>query len=241
MSRMKSSVGISALLTLTMLSAPALAAEDDAGLYGTLRLGGSLLQDMNFADPATANLSLNPKAGWGVNGALGYSFGNGLRTELELGYGRNSLSGRFQENVQVTVPCGTVPSSPCLSPDVDGRAAALSGFGMLLYDLPVQGPLRPYAGLGVGLVNVDMDVGTRATMNNGTVSRHAILNASDTVFGYRGTLGVSYGLGRTDLLFGYTYSSTARMNVPGRGAFVAFDFNRRYTAHTLSAGVRLKF
>lgn len=226
---------------LLAVSAHADAAEADAGLYGTLRLGGSLLQDMDFAQSTTANLSLNSSAGWAVNGALGYRFGGGLRTEFELGYGRNSLSGQFQENVQLAIPCGTVPSSPCLSPNVNGRASALSGLGMLLYDLPVRGPLRPYAGVGAGLVNVDMDVGTRAMMNNGTFSRFDILNASDTVFGYRGTLGVSYGLGNTDLTFGYTYSSTARMNVPGRGAFVAFDFNRRYTAHTLSAGVRLKF
>jgi opacity protein-like surface antigen len=239
---MKHAVSILAVCaSILCTSAAARAAETDAGLYGTLRLGPSMLQDMNFAQASTANLSLDPSAGWALNGALGYSFGNGLRTEIDFGYGRNSLSGQFQENVQFAIPCGTVPSNPCLSPNVDGRAASISGFGMLLYDLPVQGPLRPYAGVGLGLVNVAMDVGARASMNNGTVSRHAILDASDTVIGYRGTLGVSYELGRTDLLLGYTYSSTARMDVPGRGAFVSFEFDRRYTAHTLSAGVRLKF
>src|SRR5688500_9688573 len=100
--------GVALMVAGGLLCVPAQAAESDSGLYGTLRLGAGLLQDMDFAESTTANLSLNPAAGWNLNGAFGYRFGNGLRTEIEIGYGRNSLSGQFQENVQVVIPCGTV-------------------------------------------------------------------------------------------------------------------------------------
>jgi len=220
---------------------PAQAADSAFGLYGSLRAGASLLQDMNFADAATANLTLDPSAGWTINGAVGYRFTEALRVEFDWGYGQNNLKGRFQENVQVAVPCGEVANNPCLSPTVDGEVTSLTGFGMAYYDLPVQGPLKPYLGLGIGFVEADFDVGARASMNNGTVSRFAVMDNSDTVLGYRGTVGVAYDIGAADLSVGYSYTTTARMSVPGQGTFVPFAFNRRLTAHTWTAGVTYNF
>jgi opacity protein-like surface antigen len=213
----------------------------DPGFYVSVRVGGSVLENMNFAESTTANLGLDPDTGYAINGAIGYGLGNGIRLELDLGYGGNDIKGTFQQNVQAFVPCGEFANNPCLDPNVNGDIGALSGFAMAYYDFPNIGRLMPYAGIGVGFVNVDLDVGARATMNDGPVSRFAIIDGSDTVIGYRGTVGLKYDFGLADVSVGYTYTATDWMNVPGRGTLVNFDFDRRVSAHTLAAGVSYQF
>jgi opacity protein-like surface antigen len=112
---------------------------------------------------------------------------------------------------------------------------------MAYYDFPAIGGLRPYAGLGIGVVDIDLDVGTRATMNDGPVSRFAIIDGSDTVVGYRGTVGLAYDVGAADLTLGYTYTFTDRPSIAGRGTHVAFDFDRKLNTHAVSAGLVYRF
>jgi len=230
-----------AAASMVSLTAAAQAADAGPGLYGRLSIGPSLMQDMNFAEASTANLALDPETGFAVNGAVGYRVNDGLRLEFDLGYTRGDLGGAFQQNVQALVPCGEIEGNPCLGPDVDGDARTLSGFAMAYYDLPVTGALRPFVGAGVGLLEADLNVGTRATMNAGTVSRFEIINGSDTLMGYRGSAGVTYAMKAVDITFGYTYTLSERMKIPGRGALVNFDFDRRMKAHTFSAGVSYNF
>jgi len=220
---------------------PSLVQAADSGFYGKLYAGPTAAQDMNFANAATANLALNPGVGFVLGGEVGYRLTDAFRFAFDLGYGRNDLTGQFQQNNQVMVPCGEMPNNPCLAPNVDGNVANLSGFAMAYYDLPVAGALRPYLGLGLGLVRADLSVGARSTMNNGTVSRFTILDGSDTVLGYRGTIGVSYDVGPTNLSIGYTYSTGNRFNVPGKGPNLSFDFDRRLTTHALKVGVSYNF
>ena len=112
-------------------------ADDGTGSYGSLCAGPSLLQDLYFAEAATANLALNPSVGFVVGGEVGYHVTDALRIEFYLGYARSDLSDAFQQNVQVFVPCGEIANNPCLAPRVDGDIASLSGFGMAYYNLPV--------------------------------------------------------------------------------------------------------
>ena len=105
--------------------------------------------------------------------------------------------------------------------------ASAASLAWAYYDLPVLGSLKPYIGLGAGFVKADLDVGARATMNSGTVSRFAIIDSSDTLIGYRGAVGIAYDLGTVDLTLGYTYTLSDRMHAPGKGALVSFDFDRR--------------
>ena len=232
-----------AAMTAVATGMPHFAQAQDAagGFYTSLRIGPSILQDMNFADRSTADLSLDPATGFGVSGALGYRFADSLRIEAELGYGRNDLAGTFQQNVQAFVPCGEIAGNPCLDPKVDGKIGAVSGFAMAYYDFPEVGRLRPYAGLGLGFVNVNLDVGARASMNDGVRSRFDIIDGSDTVMAYRGMVGLAYELGAAAVTVGYGYTFTDRMNVPGRGPLVSFDFDRRFKAHALNVGVTYRF
>ena len=234
----------SSLAAAVMLAPVALSptlAQADTGFYGQLRLGASVLENLHFADPATANLNLNPDTGIAASGAIGYRVLDPLRVELELGYSHNNVTGAFQQNVLVFVGCGTIPGQPCLAPTVNGDIEAVSGFAVAYYDFPSIGSLKPFAGIGLGFVNANVDVGTVATMNDGTRSRFAILDGSDTVLGYRGTLGVAYDIGPVDLTLGYTYTFTDRMNLPGKGTYVTFNFDRRIKTHTINAGVVYNF
>lgn len=230
-----------AMLAAAVLAPVAAHAHSDSLFYGKLQLGGSSVESLNFSDATTANLNLDPDVGVSVTGAIGYRLAAPLRLEAQLGYGHNNLNGTFQQNVQVLVPCGTIAGQPCLAPNVTGNMDTFAGFLMGYYDLPQIGMLKPYAGVGVGFVNVDMDVGSVGTMNDGTRARFAILDRSDTTVGYRGTVGLAYDAGPVDLTLGYSYTFTDRLDMPGRGSNVSFTFNKRINSHTVSAGVIYNF
>lgn len=230
------------ILAAAMLTpAFASAQSGDSGFYGTFEVGPSIVEDMNFAEATTANLNIDPKAGIAVRGGLGYRLTEPLRIELSLGYSHNNLNGGFQQNVQVIIPCGTIPGQPCLNPNVDGNIDGFSGFLNGYYDFPAIGALKPYAGIGVGFVSADFDVGADGLMNDGTRSRFAILDESDTVVGYRGTLGAAYPVGPVDLTLAYTYTFTDRVNVAGRGTYVNFNFDKRVNTHTINVGAVYRF
>ncbi len=70
-------------LTFGLIIPAAAHAED--GVYGALSAGVALLHDQTVnAPPVNATVSYN--TGYTVLGALGYGFGNNIRTELEMGY-----------------------------------------------------------------------------------------------------------------------------------------------------------
>ena len=213
------------------------AAEEVPGFYGSLRIGPAFTEDMNFAETTTADLNLNPKTGWMAGGLLGYRLLDFFRLEFDLAYTANELNGTFQQNVQAFVPCGEFLGNPCLDPTVDGDIDTLTGFAMAYYDFSMIGKVRPYVGVGVGFVDINLDVDARAALNDGPVSRFSIIGESDTVIGYRGSLGLAYTVGAANLTLGYTYSSTARPAFAGHGTLVSFSFDRKINNHAVATGL----
>ncbi len=216
-------------------------AESGDGFYAGVRAGITAAETMRFAQPGTANLTLNPDEGWVFEGALGYHFTSYLRGEVSVSYGQANVSAAFQENVLPFVACGTFPSTPCLDPEGNGDLESLSGFGTAYFDIPLAGWVRPYLGAGVGFMRVNADVGTRATVGNAPVGRFAILDATDTVVAYRGTAGVSFDMEFADFDIAYHYTFSDKPSIPGRGTLVNFTFNRRFNIHSLTAGVKFRF
>lgn len=217
------------------------AEEQSSGFYGSFRVGPSFVEGMSFAEASTADVDLNPKTGWLVGGALGYRIIDAVRLELDLAYAASDLRGTLQENVQAFVPCGEFEGNPCLDRNVDGDISALTGFAAAYYALPRVGQIRPYVGFGIGLVDIDLDVGSRATLNDGPVTRFAIVDGSDTILGYRGALGFSYDVGALDFSFGYSYTFADRPSVAGNSPLVSFAFDPKVNIHALSAGLTFKF
>jgi opacity protein-like surface antigen len=217
------------------------AEEQGSGFYGSVRVGPSFFEGMSFAEASTADLDLDPRTGWLVGGALGYRIFDAVRLELDLAYAASNLRGTFQENVQAFVPCGEFAGNPCLDRNVDGDISALTSFASAYYDFPRIGQIKPFVGLGIGLVDIDLDVGTRATLNDGPVSRFAIVHGSDTALGYRGALGFSYDVGAVDLAVGYSYTFAQRSSFAGDSPLVSFSFDPKVSVHALSAGLVYKF
>ena len=217
------------------------AAEQRSDFYGSLRFGSAFVEDMNFSDSTSADLGLNPKTGWTAGGALGHRFFDALRMEFDLAYTANKMNGTFQQNVQTLVPCGEFPGNPCLDPTVDGDISMLTGFAMAYYDFPLIGQIRPYVGLGVGFIDINLDVGTRATLNDGPVSRFAIIDGSDMVIGYRYSLGLTYAVGSADLTLGYMYTFNDRPAFESLGTLVSFSFDRKVKNHAVVVGLIYRF
>ncbi len=227
------------LFAFGLLLAPFAAEAADPGLTASLSVGGTSMQGLSAVDTTAVYLNMDAKNGYVVSGALGYQLPGPFRLAFNLDYGHNDLSGYFSQNVFTLVPCGA--STPCLDQNANGDVSTLSGFGMAYVDLPVSMVLTPYVGLGVGFVNTDFDVGTRATLNSGTASRFDILKSTDTVLGYRGAVGLSYDLGAIDLTADYSYTMTQRVGIAGKGTLTSFTFDPRIKVHTLRAGVTYSF
>ncbi len=237
---MRKMFAIAAVLSLAVVS-ESNAADLSLGFYGALRAGATEPATMTFAQPTTANLSLDSQTGWVLEGALGYHLSDLLRAEVAVSYGMNNLRGRFQENVVTIAACGNTPSFPCLSPDVTGDINTLGAFGMGYVDLPFGILFKPYLGAGLGLIRVDANAQSRASMNNGTVSRFDIIDANNSVLAVRGKVGFTTSVGLADVDVAYSFTVTDKLSLPGRGPNVTFTFDRRMTTHSLTAGVTYRF
>ncbi|MEQ8733602.1 MAG: outer membrane beta-barrel protein [Rhodospirillaceae bacterium] len=231
----------SSIAVVTLAAMTSLAAAQDAGPYAKLYGGLQSIEGMSFADPATADLDLDGGRGLTLGGTLGYGFGNGFRTAFDVSYGEADLDGTFQENVQVFVPCGELSGSPCLNGTVDGDYSSLSGFAMAYYDFATGSALTPYIGVGVGLMDANLEATTLGTLNVGTTSEFELVDGSDSEFGTRVAAGFAYDAGAFDLTADYSWTRSGRLDLAGQGAYTTFNFDKRVNAHTFTVGTRLKF
>lgn len=168
---------------LALAAATPALAEQKQGPY--IGLGGI------YVIPQDSNTDQNPGAtldgdiewddGWGTLGSLGYAWGNGLRTELELSYRDNNASSIGNN-------------------DLGGSVDAMSGMVNVLYDVDVGLPLKPYIGAGAGVSRVQFD-------NVGPAGGPTI-DDGKTSWAWQGIAGASYSLGQsTDLTLDYRYFS----------------------------------
>ncbi len=193
---------------VTLIAGSAMAQEQ--GFYVGAGAGLSLPEDIDIEGGAIAT-DAGMDLGWGAVGALGYAYGNGLRTEVELGYrsnGVDDLSG---------VAGGT------------GDIDALTIMVNALYDLHNSSPLTPYIGGGLGWI--DLDLSGVTPVGGSTISDN------DGDFAYQGIAGVSLRVADQIQLFTeYRYlSSFSDFRVAtNAGAGVNAD----YADHSFMVGVR---
>lgn len=235
--------GMAAFAALGFAAVSAASAAEP-GPYVGLKGGAVSVEDMVFSDPTTADMTIDSKTGWLLGGVAGYRFANvPLRGELELAYQRNNIGGTYSENVLPIVACGNDPGNPCLSGRIDdGRLGATTFFGMGYFDIPAQGRLTPYVGVGLGMVHTSLEAESDGSFNNGSRTEVTLIDDGDTVLGYRAAAGFAYALSsNVDLTLDYTYTRTDRPSLAGSSPVLSFDFDRRMNAHAVNAGVRLAF
>lgn len=187
------------------------AAED--GPYVEGRLGISLPQDSEL-DSATTSQEVDLENGFVGNFAVGHGYGNGVRTELELG---------FRENDVDSVSGGGGAST--------GDVSSWSAMVNALYDFNASGKLQPYIGVGAGIARLDV---SGASPSAGT-----IIDDADTTFAWQGMAGVAYAVSeRVKLTLGYRYFAVPDASF-NSSAGTSFDSD--YASHDILFGLRYSF
>lgn len=146
----------------------AVSAQQTSGFYLGGAAGLNILRDTDASLGALVN-EIEAKNGFAGALSGGYAYGNGLRTELELGFRHNSVDkvNNFDAD--------------------DGEFRSWSAMGNALYDINTGTRFTPYLGAGVGVARITAD-------NVRPVVGGFVLDDSDTRFAYQGIAGVSYGL-----------------------------------------------
>ena len=197
-----------------------------SGLYGSLSGAYNFFNQKQDAEQTTkatgakAPYELDVDDGLGGIVTLGYNFG-GTRLELEGGYKENDIDSLSVGAFGVGgIFLGT-----------DGEVRTLSGMINLIYDVPVEGKLRPFVLGGVGLANHEIDISRIANTN-------VAFKDDDTVFTYQVGAGLAYEVGESaDLLVQYRYMSSGGVTVADATASDEFDYNH----HSVMIGLRFGF
>jgi opacity protein-like surface antigen len=197
----------------------------DKGMYFSGNLGISLLSDSDVG-PIPGVVSENSyEMGMKVGGAMGYDFG-GFRVEGEAAYRTNNADDET----------GNFIPGP-LTGSVSALSIMLNGY----YDFHItNSSWVPYLGAGVGMANVNYDMGS-------TVSPVVLyLDDSDTVFAYQFIAGAGYKISsNTTLTVDYRYFATKDPSVRAGAGLTATACGgaceMEYQTHEFNLGARFRF
>ncbi len=170
---------------LTAAALPAAAAEPLSGPYVDLGAGYNLVQDV-FTHPR-----LSPEnqpagrtrfgPGFVGAGAVGWGFGNGLRTEIEGAYDYNTII----NTVHSAVPART-----------DGNQGTYGVLANVFYDIDLTklgtniGWVQPYVGVGAGVLWTHFAPITTYAVDNSSVFR--VGGTGGPNFAYQGIVGLGF-------------------------------------------------
>ncbi len=211
-------VPILAAALLGLVAAP-LSAQDsgydqgqDRGYYIEGMAGVSLPQDSEVsAGGASADVSLD--AGFTGGLALGYTYGNGFRAELEFGIHDNDID-----------------RAPGLA--INGDIQTFSLMLNALYDFNYSGPITPFLGVGIGGARVKVNADAHPNVT-GTV------DDSDSGFAWQAMAGVAYEINdRMRASLRYRYFSVPDINLTSSGGT---SFETDYASHDIMFGLRWSF
>jgi outer membrane immunogenic protein len=160
--------------------------------------------DITITGLGSANVEYDVGGGFNIN--AGYDF-NGFRLDAEFGYKAADID-------KISGPGGSVSVSGA---DITVLSYMVNGF----YDFKINSPVKPYLGVGIGILNGELD-------DNG-------ISSDDTVFGYQVTAGIAYPMNK-NLSFDLFYRL--------QGAPKDFDVDGTklsYTSSNINLGLRYNF
>jgi outer membrane protein OmpA-like peptidoglycan-associated protein len=193
------------------LSATTGLAQSKAGPYVTGAAGVTFPRDSTMKGGGL-DQSAEMDNGWLALIGIGNDFGNNFRTEFEVGYQRSGV-----DNVSGT--------------SASGHMGALSFMGNVYYDLPVDWPVKPFVGLGLGAANVWAS-GISPVLGS-RISDH------DLGLAWQATAGVAYAINdRVDATLAYRYFDVPILSYKtDAGTSVDSD----YASHIVMVGLRYSF
>ena len=154
-------------------------AQAEEGWYLSVAGGANHIHDDKVRGTGF-NQEIEYDLGYAAQGAIGYQYDNGLRTEVEAGYRTNDVD---------TIAAGRAT----------GDANVYSAMVNVLYDFDISDTgLDTYVGVGAGVAHIDYDTVSPAG--------GSIVDDSDTTPALQGMAGVSYEVGdATELYVNYNY------------------------------------
>ncbi len=189
------------------------AADNDPskGFYVGAAVGANWTRDSDITGTGI-NVGADFDTGWAGALTAGHAYGNGVRSEIELGRRGNDLDSLS----------GTTAGT--------GDVTAWSGMVNVLYDFKTGTPFTPYVGAGLGAARVSLDVRPIGSSR---------IDDSDTTLAYQGIAGVGYRLNESAQAFvDYRYFATSGLNLAtAAGTSVDADYDN----HTVMVGLRYHF
>ena len=185
--------------------------QDKEGLYVTGALGASFPRDSTMKG-AGFDQSAEMDAGWLALIGVGNAYGNGFRTDIELGYQRSSVD-------------------KVSGVDASGHMGAGSLMANVYYDFAVDWPVRPFVGIGLG--------GARVNASGISPVNGSRVGDNDIGFAWQATAGVAYAINdRLDATLAYRYFDVPDLSFKtDAGASVDSD----YASHMIMVGLRYSF
>lgn len=179
------------------------------GLYIGGHFGVNFLSDPDINQGGVI-LSTNYETGIGLGGRLGYDFGN-IRVDGEIAFRHNIVS-------------------DILGVSTQGNALALSYMVNGYFDFPIDGPVKPYIGGGVGFSTVFLDI---------VASGARIADDRESVLAYQLSGGIGYEINpRTIVTLGYRFFATEDPEIESIGGA---PLTTEYQSHEINIGVRVLF
>lgn len=225
---MKPSVFLVVLVAGGVFASSSLAEAGDMdakkGFYGSLAGGWSTRNDVDSEPTGGGNITkIKHDDGYRLAGSLGYAYGNGVRTDLEVSYAKYDIDSM---------------AHPLLNGgnDINGKGDVSSVSTLLsaYYDFHNSSGFTPTVGVGVGPV--------RLSSNDGGADNTNITNTddSDWVLGVGATAGLSYALtDKIDVVGEYKYMWTTKPELTDDGGTSSEQDGVR--SHSIQIGLRYYF
>jgi opacity protein-like surface antigen len=168
-------------LILTILLAASAVPVAWGELYYAGSMGGTVVEEA-FVDDGGDTGEFSFEDGFALTGAIGQSFGDVIRIEVEGGYRANSFDEMRIDGSGVS--------------DIDGDMRALSLMSNVYLNLLPYSDISPFIGFGAGVANIEADI-----------DRYG--SADDTVFAYQIAAGCSIAMSPSvDFEMQYRYFAT---------------------------------
>lgn len=204
------------VMAVTALVSPVLAME--AGqTYVTVQGGVTQQENHDFNNASGARVSTKMEQGYVVIGAVGRSYRNNVRAEVEGAYRYNDVDNHST-------------SGPALAGS-KGQTHAASVMANGYYDMPTSANITPYVGGGLGVARVAYD-------NYETTADGEILDDAKTVPAFQAMAGINAPINkRLSMNAEYRYFTTAKAKVQSG----LQEGNTSYNSHNITLGARYAF
>ena len=205
--------------------------ESQTGIQGTgFYVGGHLGAIIEDLEINGGSLATDKNTGFVFGGNLGYDFGN-FRVDGELIFRLNTIDSLNGVSLN---PGG-------FSDEKDSSTFVSSYMVNGYFDLPTEGPLKPYIGGGIGFATVSIDWVTPAFF----FSSVPVADDNDSGLAYQLSAGIGYEINqRFTVTLGYRYFAIEELQMMFASSSPinpGLPFTMEYQAHEFHIGARILF